>query len=185
MAEFLLTFGIVCFVLAGLGLVATGILFFKLDIRTVIAELTGKTATEAIAKIRAESPMYQHRGRSLQNILDGSDTDGSLFSIDKLKIGSADAPLPAATKTAGTTRAYTDPSEQRTGLLTDRARKNLATSASAMASEQQTGLLADFAERQTELLSDSAEQQTELLENTTEQETSLLSDYAGSTDNEQ
>jgi hypothetical protein len=77
MADTFLTFGIVCLSLAAISLVATTILFFKLRIAEIAAELSGKTATEAIAKMRQEGSSRKHKGKSLQSILDKTGTEES------------------------------------------------------------------------------------------------------------
>ena len=75
MAETLFTIGIVCLAFAGVGLILTAFLFIKLRIPSVIAELTGKTAKDAIKRMRAESNLREHGGRSLQSIMDASGKD--------------------------------------------------------------------------------------------------------------
>jgi len=148
MADVLLTLAVVCFVLAVLAIICTIVLFFRLDIRAVIAELSGKTATEAIARIREEGTLRQHGGRTLQSIMDAGPTGAS-----------------AASGTVSETVSETA-SEMKTGLLVPEQKTELLVAAS----EQKTGLLA--AEQKTELLVAASEQKTGLL--TSEQKTELL-----------
>jgi len=77
MAETLFTLGIVCMLASGVGLICTVFLFFRLRIRSVIAEFTGKTARDAIRRIRTESTLREHGGRSLQSIIDAYTKDSS------------------------------------------------------------------------------------------------------------
>lgn len=86
MAELLQTLSTASFVLAVL-LVAIALVFFIVfDIRAVVGELTGKTATSEIARLRSEGMSQKHKGRSLQSIIDSKSMDTTDFSLDKLNM---------------------------------------------------------------------------------------------------
>lgn len=57
------TVAIVGFVLSGLSLVATVVIFFKLKIRSVIADLSGKTVARGIKEMQNESSDGNKKGR--------------------------------------------------------------------------------------------------------------------------
>jgi hypothetical protein len=86
MAALLQSLSTVSFILAVL-LFALGVaLFFAFRMRSVIGELTGKTATNEIAKIREQGVGRQHKGRSLQSIVSaaGSGSGSMDFSLEQL-----------------------------------------------------------------------------------------------------
>jgi hypothetical protein len=78
---------IVAFVLSVLFAVGALVLFFRFRIRDVIGELTGKTATEEIAKIREQGITRQGKARSLQVIIGIQGTDSGSFNLEKLGLG--------------------------------------------------------------------------------------------------
>jgi hypothetical protein len=175
----LATIASICFALGAVGLIVTVMLFIMLNIREVIGELSGKTATETIARLRAQGGFKPHRGRSLQSILDGKEAESAPFEIEDFNVASYDEEnkdakeaSPDAVASGKTSLTQTskdlekDNAERRTELLGD-------------VTEQQTSLLDDAAEQQTSLLNDVTEQQTSLLNDATEQQTSLLSECAG------
>jgi hypothetical protein len=200
MAELFFTLGVVCFVLAGIGLVITTILFFKLDVRALIAELSGKTATDAIAQIRKEGSSKQHKGRSLQSILDdtgapstnvpnGNTVDAerpttliSETDIDSNQISESETSLLkeptdrsgewAGGQTKGKPSLLQELSKKESALL-GRLRKKKVVLAKE-SSELETGLL-DAGLSDAELLDTTSEHETQLLGTTTEGETQLLS----------
>jgi hypothetical protein len=126
-----MTSSITCFALAFLALVGTAILFFVLDIRGIVGELTGKTATAAIAKIREEGAYRQQKGRSLASIVGTADPHHDLGG-DWVNAGRANQVPMMIQETADQQEHESvlpfDRSEDRTGLLSD-------------LSEQETGFL--------------------------------------------
>ena len=121
MAETLFTIGVVCLILAGVGLILTVFLFIKLRIPAVIAELTGKTAIDAIYRMRTESNLREHGGRSLQSILDGVDTgDSSQHPGKNGKSAKGNYSLPTEKK-YNLARTETGLLRQRSGLLSNNA----------------------------------------------------------------
>lgn len=170
MAGLLQTLSTASFVLAVVFLAVGVALFFILDIRSVIGELTGKTATTEIARIREQGTTRQYKGRSLQSIVLDSDGASADFSLDKLDLDADVETSEQATSFLG----GIEQGEQATGLLVD-----------VEAREQLTVLLADdeTSEQGTSLLAshESSEQVTSLLGNSgqgeqSEQATGLLGD---------
>jgi len=117
MAETLYTIGIVCLIIAGIGLIFTISLFVRLRIPDVIAELTGKTAIEAIKRIRAENNLREHGGRSLQSILDGAETANSSHHVEKNGKSTKGNPSLPTEKKYNLARTETGLLRQRSGLL--------------------------------------------------------------------
>jgi len=74
------------FVLSAACAVAAVVFFFRLKIREIIREMTGKTASAEIARIREQGITRQGRARSLQSIIDATGTDNTLFSVEKLDL---------------------------------------------------------------------------------------------------
>ncbi len=173
MAELLQTLSSVSFILA-VVLAAAGILiFFVLDIRAVVGELSGKTATSEIARIREEGTSRTHRARSLQSIVLDKGTESADFSVEGLGIKAATGET-ARQEASLLDQAREVPiekaSEQETGFL------NLKS-----ASEDETGFLRpeNVSEDETGFLSPETddEQEASLLGSSSpaEQETGFLS----------
>ena len=145
MADTLFTFGIVCLILAGVGLICTVILYVKLKIRPLIAELTGKAARKAIIRIRREGNLREHGGRSLLSIIsssEGGDVSGNSTQLPEKKYN-------LARTEAGLVR-------QRSGILASSMPDDYKKAVSEvldMNSEQNTGLLVDISEQDTGELS--------------------------------
>ena len=120
MAELLQTLSYASFIAAVPFVALAVVLFFVFDIRAVIGELTGKTATAEIARIREQGVTRQYKGRTLQSIVldeQGVSTD---FSLDKLKLGAESTDAAAETSEALTTfldTSQTETSEALTTLL--------------------------------------------------------------------
>ena len=145
MADTLFTMGIVCLILAVVGLICTIILYVKLKIRPLIAELTGRAARNAIARIRREGNLREHGSRSLLSIIsssEGGDATGSSSQFPEKRYN-------LARTEAGLVR-------QRSGLLTSNMPEEIKMQTSYvpnMDSELNTGLLEDISEQETGLLS--------------------------------
>jgi len=86
MAELLQTLSYTSFILAVVFVALAVVLFLAFDIRSVIGEITGKTATTAIAKIREQGTTRQYKGRTLQSIVLEKEGDSTDFSLDKLDL---------------------------------------------------------------------------------------------------
>jgi len=155
MTQTFLTIAVTCFALAFVLLVTAAILFFALNIRSIAGELSGKTATAAIARIRSQTGLRQYRALSMPtNKVEWDGEIGFSGPLQNQKVQQS-GPLVARDGAAG-------PSEQKTSILRD-------------GHEQKTGLLSDSHEQQTSLLLDDHEQKTGLLTNSkSEQATSLL-----------
>jgi hypothetical protein len=110
MAPLLQTLSTTSFILAVVFLALGIFLFIIFDVRAVIGELTGKTATTEIARIREQGATRQYKGRSLQSIVLNTDTGPIAFSFDKLS-------LEAASEQETTCLANDSTSEQETSCL--------------------------------------------------------------------
>ena len=96
------------FILAVVALALAVVFFFAFNIKEAIGELSGKTATTAIAKMREQGASRKYKGRSLQSIVleDGADTGD--FSFEKLALGVEGAPgAKDAQKTSAAQEAHT------------------------------------------------------------------------------
>jgi hypothetical protein len=156
MTQTFLTIAVTCFALAFVLFVTAAILFFALNIRSIAGELSGKTATAAIARIRSQTGLRQYRALSMPT--NKVEWDGEIGFSEPLQGQKAQPSGPLA-KRGGVDGS----SEQKTSILRDDH-------------EQKTGLLQGGpSEQQTSLLSDDHEQKTGLLTNSkSEQATSLL-----------
>ena len=171
MAQLLQALATTSFVLAVVFLAVAIVLFVVFDIRGVVGELTGRTATTEIAKIREQGTTRQYKGKSLQSIILDDSTGSTDFSLDKLDFN---------TERSG--ESYTSSSEH----LASEAETSLlgATEAGSNTSECATSLLgsvmtdSNVSECATSLLgsAENSEQETKLLDDTvvSEQQTSLL-----------
>jgi len=91
MAELLEILSYSAFILSVVALALAVVFFIAFDIKAVVGELSGKTATEAIAKIREQGVTRKYKGRSLQSIVLEEGTDTGDFSLEKLALdGGAD-----------------------------------------------------------------------------------------------
>lgn len=110
MAQTLMTISNVLLVLALLSIAATVIVFFKFQIRDVIAELTGKSARKSIEQLREDN---KKSGVKRFRVLDRTGTDQ--VSVIKPEAGSAASttePLPGETlQKIKNTRRSTEPLE--------------------------------------------------------------------------
>ena len=79
------------FAFSAIAFIVAITLFFRLRIKEVYLELTGKTATAEIARIREQGIVRQSKGRSLLSVI-GETTDNNSFDLDK--IGFAGSPEP-------------------------------------------------------------------------------------------
>lgn len=149
MASILQILATVSFVLTVVLLALAIFLFFVLDIRSVIEELTGKTATVEIARIREQGATRKHKARSLQSIVFEDSHDSTDFSLGKLNLGATEEASEQMTILLD--EDSMDTSEQMTVLLAE-------DKISPETSEEMTVLLAD------ESL-DTSEQATILLNN--------------------
>jgi hypothetical protein len=83
MPQTLMSISVTSFTLSVVAAITALVLFFRLRIKSVIGELTGKTATAEIARIRAEGISRQAKGRSLQSII-GQENGSNSFDLKKL-----------------------------------------------------------------------------------------------------
>lgn len=178
MAQTLQTLSTTSFILAVLFLALAALLFFVFDIRSIISELTGKTAAAEIARIREQGPVRQFKGKSLQSIILEGGGDSTNFSLDKL-----DAAPKKSTSSAKASAGFSTglkPDEPPAASVSEAETSYLAAPAPEGSSEQETSLLsvAEATEEETGLLSTTeiTEGETSLLDavEVTEQETTLL-----------
>jgi hypothetical protein len=174
-AQILTTVAIVCFTLAAVSLVTSVIVFFTMKIGTVVGELSGKTATEAIARIRSQTTTQMHAGKSLQAIINEANRSDSLLSPENVEPALSDADVQAACE--GETSLLGDSAEHKTSLLGDSDEPE--TSLLEGTDEQGTIFLGDFTEYKTNQMGDSAEYKTNLLGDSVESETGLLEEKGG------
>ena len=182
MAQILQTLSTTSFILAVVFLALAGLLFFVFDIRSIINELTGKTAAAEIARIREQGPVRQFKGKSLQSIILEGGGDSTNFSLDKL-----DAVTKRSTSSAKTSAGFStgfthhekpvsSVSEAETSFLAPGSEG----SSEQETSEQETSLLgvAEVTEEGVSTLDtvETTEQETGLLGSieTTEEEATLL-----------
>ncbi len=184
MGELLQNLSTVSFILAVLLLALGATLFFVLDIRGVVGELTGKTATREIARIREEATTRRHKGKTLQSIVLDSDTGSTGFSIERLGLADMSEELtsqPAEGASVSTEDLTTVLSED-----TSTEEMTMVLSETTSAEEMTTVLSEDIpAEEMTTVLSEDtpAEDQTVLTDvAATEDMTTVLSGDTSSED---
>lgn len=172
--------GIGCFVVAfGIAILAV-VLFFRLNIRGVVRDLTGKSATMGIADIREETLRNQEhreksvvrepgksRGLSRRFEKNGDESETSLLDNGDER---DTALLDAGSPNNMTESEYGD--ETTTVLLSEQEKKEQL---SQEAGEESKTELLDDSENVTELLDSGDEGQTELLNSGDEGQTELLS----------
>jgi len=126
MAETLQILSYIAFVLAIVFVALAAIFFIAFDIRNIIGELSGKTANNAIAKIREQGSTRQYKGRSLQSIVSNTDAPSTDFSLDKLDLGATTSGIakgfrgtgaPRAGESGATLQSAPGVSEQQTTLI--------------------------------------------------------------------
>ena len=147
MADILSNISIVLYVIAGVCLVITVLLWFAFDIPTVIGDLSGRTAKKSIAKMR------ENNERS------------GVKSFKSSKTNLERGKLTGVPETTGNInkQSTTSSTEEETGLLDDQAVQLSASEETALLNEsEETALLSEVEE--TGLLVDDNE--TALLEET-------------------
>jgi len=152
MAETLFTIGIVCLSIAGVGLIFTVVLFVKLRIPSVVGELTGKTAKDAIKRIRTENNLREHGGRSLQSILDGVKTDSSQHHPEKNGKSTKGNPSVPTEKKYNLARTETGLLRQRSELLRNKTQETYVEQSSLFqipAAQFNADVLDEITERET------------------------------------
>jgi len=158
MAETLQTLSYTSFILAVVFFALAAAFFFIFDVRAIIGELTGKTATTAIAKIRKQGIVRKYKGRTLQSIvLEGKEYSAD-FSLEKLSFGKEEESL---SERATCLLALEEVSEEGTVLLAGKTSKEASKETSDAvceeASEKGTALLgAQASEEGTALLGQEA-----------------------------
>ena len=157
MAELLSTLSTTSLILAVVFFAIAVLLFFLFDIRSVVSELTGKTANAEIAKIRERGTTRKYKGKTLQSIvLDSASSGGAAstnFSLDKIDLESNE-----------------DADEETVLQASEAATSMLGDSFAQEESEQETTFLGstESSEQETTLLgsgesNESSEQATTLL----------------------
>ena len=179
MNALLFTVAVACFVLAGIGLVGSAILFKTLRIWDVFGELSGRTANNAIAKLREQGNFKAHRGRSLQSIIYGTG-DGSVdFAVMD---GQAGVQAHYAGRQAAAQANYVSGQLVYSGGLV--AANSHPRTGNQELTEAQTVVLDRGSESVTELLASNTEAGTELLSPNTESATELLAAHSPHTTGE-
>lgn len=169
-----LIIGIVFFALAFVAMVVAIVLFFRLDIRGVYRDISGKSATVGIASIREETKKTERQRKT--SIAKDDNTNNLSKKLKAIEEEQETELLSEGDET--TTALLSEGDETTTELLSEKDEK--VTELLTEDNEEVTELLSQDGEEETELLSDESENETELLSDESENETELLSDESES-----
>lgn len=166
MADLFSNISTIGFVVAFIFAIISAVLFFTLDIRTVISDLSGKTARESIERMRKNNEKKASESNA---------GDDVFKPISTHKVESDSMPIDISNNEE-------EDGDVETDLLANNSEDNEETDILCDDGTEETELLVDENTEETEMLTDDDTEETDLLDDSVEETDLLVDEYTEETD---